>query len=427
MFPGELGVPSALNLPEHTEIFLGRQPILDASQNVVAYELLFRSGWNLSANVTNDVLATATVITNTVSHFGIDNVLEKQLGFINVSYELLMSDVLELLPKDRIVLEILETVKIDPKAVERCRALKAKGFRLALDDFEYDDSYDALFEVVDIIKFDMLLSSPEQIEASLERIRRWPQIQLLAEKVEDLEQFHWCHAWGFSLFQGYFFARPAILSGKKANPRQLVLLRVMNQIMNDVEIREIENTFKESPNLVLGLLRLVNSVGMGLRLKIGSLQQALVVLGHKHLQRWVQLLLYVQDGAIATNPLMQMAATRARTMELLCLSGAKMRSGKPADADAAFMTGILSLVDVLLGMKMEDILSQLSLAEDVRDAILLRQGYLGRLLALMESVEIGDFSSVAEGLEGLHLTAADLSNAELEAMQWVGQLGEMVD
>ncbi|GBG13705.1 diguanylate phosphodiesterase [Novimethylophilus kurashikiensis] len=411
-----------MNLPEHTEIFLGRQPILDASQNVVAYELLFRSGWNLSANVTNDVLATATVITNTVSHFGIDNVLDKQLGFINVSYELLMSDVLELLPKERIVLEILETVKIDPKAVERCRELKAKGFRLALDDFEYDDSYDELFEVVDIIKFDMLLSSPEQVEASLERIRRWPQIQLLAEKVEDLEQFHRCHAWGFSLFQGYFFARPAILSGKKANPRQLVLLRVMNQIMNDVEIREIENTFKESPNLVLGLLRLVNSVGMGLRLKISSLQQALVVLGHKHLQRWVQLLLYVQDGTIATNPLMQMAATRARTMELLCQSRSKQ-----VDADAAFMTGILSLVDVLLGMNMEDILNQLSLSEDVRDAILLRQGYLGRLLALMESVEIGDFSSVAEGLESLHLTAADLSHAELEAMQWVGQLGEMVD
>jgi EAL and modified HD-GYP domain-containing signal transduction protein len=416
-----------LNLPEHTEIFLGRQPILDASQNVVAYELLFRSGWNLTANVINDVLATATVITNTVSHFGIDNVLDKQTGFINVSYELLMSDVLELLPKDRIVLEILETVKIDQKAVDRCRELKAKGFRLALDDFEYDDSYDALFEVIDIIKFDLLVSTPEQIESSLERLRRWPEIKLLAEKVEDIEQFHRCHALGFSLFQGYFFARPAILSGKKANPRQLVLLRVMNQIMNDVEIREIENTFKESPNLVLGLLRLVNSVGMGMRLKIGTLQQALVVLGHKHLQRWVQLLLYVQDGAIATNPLMQMAATRARTMELLCQLRIERQGGKGSDADAAFMTGILSLVDVLLGMKMEDILSQLSLADEVRDAILLRQGYLGQLLALMEKVEIGDFSAVAESLESLELTAVDFTQAELEAMQWVNQLGEMID
>lgn len=416
-----------MNLPEQTEIFLGRQPILDLSQNIVAYELLFRSGWNLTANVTNDVLATATVITNTVSHFGIDNVLDKQAGFINVSYDLLMSDVLELLPKERIVLEILETVKIDERAIDRCRDLKANGFRLALDDFEYDDSYDPLFEVIDIIKFDMLLSSPEEIEDSLQRISRWPNIQLLAEKVEDIEQFERCRDWGFTLFQGYFFARPAILSGKKANPRQLILLRVMNQIMNDVEIKEIENTFKESPNLALGLLRLVNSVGMGLRLKIGTLQQALVVLGHRHLQRWVQLLLYVQDGSAATNPLMQMAATRARIMELLSQMHPDKSHATETATDSAFMTGILSLVDVLLGMKMEDILNQLSLADEVKNAILAREGFLGHLLLLMEKVESEDFAAVSALLERLGLTPADLSQAELDAMQWVSKLGEETD
>jgi len=413
-----------LNLPEQTEIFLGRQPILDLSQNIVAYELLFRSGWNLNANVTNDVLATATVITNTVSHFGIDNVLDKHTGFINVSYDLLMSDVLELLPRERIVLEILETVKIDERAIQRCRELKAKGFRLALDDFEYDESYDGLFEVLDIIKFDMLLSGPEQVEQALLRIRRWPNLQLLAEKVEDIDQFQRCREWGFTLFQGYFFARPAILSGKKANPRQLILLRVMNQIMNDVEIKEIENTFKESPNLTLGLLRLVNSVGMGLRLKIGTLQQALVVLGHRHLQRWVQLLLYVQDGDATTNPLMQMAATRARTMELLSEMHSDKSHSTESATEAAFMTGILSLVDVLLGMQMEDILDQLNLVDEVRYAILKRSGFLGQLLALMENVETEDFSAVSELLERLGLTPADLSKAELEAMQWVSKLGE---
>jgi len=413
-----------LNLPEQTEIFLGRQPILDLGQNIVAYELLFRSGWNLNANVTNDVLATATVITNTVSHFGIDNVLDKQIGFINVSYDLLMSDVLELLPRERIVLEILETVKIDERAIQRCRELKTKGFRLALDDFEYDESYDPLFEVLDIIKFDMLISSPEQIENALQRISRWPGLQLLAEKVEDLEQFNRCRDWGFTLFQGYFFARPAILSGKKANPRQLILLRVMNQIMNDVEIKEIENTFKESPNLTLGLLRLVNSVGMGVRLKISTLQQALVVLGHRQLQRWVQLLLYVQDGDASINPLMQMAATRARTMELLSQMHSDKTHGTASATDAAFMTGILSLVDVLLGMNMEDILDQLNLADEVRNAILRRSGFLGQLLSLMEKVESEEFAEVAELLEILGLTLSDLNTAELEAMQWVSKLGE---
>lgn len=416
-----------MNLPEQTEIFLGRQPILDVSQNIVAYELLFRSGWNLTANVTNDVLATSTVITNTVSHFGIDNVLDKQTGFINVSYDLLMSDVLELLPRGRIVLELLESVKIDERAIHRCRELKASGFRLALDDFEYDAAYDPLLEVIDIVKFDMLISSPQQVEDALQRIRRWPNIQLLAEKVEDIEQFERSRNWGFTLFQGYFFARPAILSSKKANPRQLILLRVMNQIMNDVEIREIENTFKENPNLALGLLRLVNSVGMGLRLKIGTLQQALVVLGHRHLQRWVQLLLYVQDGAAATNPLMQMAATRARIMELLSQVHPDKRHATEAATDSAFMTGILSLVDVLLGMKMEDILNQLSLTDEVKNAILAREGFLGQLLLLMEKVEAGEYAAVSALLEHLGLTPADLGQAELEAMQWVSQLNDEAD
>lgn len=416
-----------MNLPEQTEIFLGRQPILDAGQNIVAYELLFRSGWKLTANVTNDVLATATVITNTVNHFGLDNVLDKRAGFINVSYDLLMSDVLELLPRDRIVLEILETVNIDARALRRCRELKDKGFRLALDDFEYDAEYDPLFEIIDIIKFDLIVSDSLQIEQSLKRLWRWPHIELLAEKVEEIGQFDRCRDLGFGLFQGYFFARPAILSGKKTNPNQLTLIRVMNQLISDADIKEIEATFKESPHLTFGLLRLVNSVGMSMRYKIGSLQQALVVLGRRQLRRWVQLLLYVQDGSATTNPVMQMAATRAKTMELLSQMHADPSHASEDAMDSAFMTGILSLVDAVLNMKMEDILVQLNLIDEVRNAVLKREGFLGQLLALMENVEKGDFAAVSALLTQLGFTATDLSQAELEALQWVTAFSEEYD
>lgn len=410
------------------EFFLGRQPILNERQNIVAYELLFRSGQVATAGVIDDMLATATVIINTISQMGIDKVLDKQSGFINVSYELLMSDMLELLPCDRIVLEILETVEIDDRAIERCRELKTKGFRLALDDFEYTPAYDALFELVDIIKFDVILSDAQTIEKTLNLLKRWPKLQMLAEKVEDQAQFQYCRELGFTLFQGYFFAKPAILSGKKTNPNQVTLMRVLSQLMGDAEIPEIERNFKESPNLTLGLLRLVNSVGMGMRNKIGSLHQALVVLGRRQLQRWVQLLLYAQDGGpVTTSPLMQLAATRAKTMELLSQRHPD-RSHHTEDArDRAFMTGILSLVDAVLGMKMEEILGQLGLIDEVKNAVLLREGLLGQLLALVEKVEAGDFEAVSGLLKQVGLTPDDLNQAELEAMQWASSLGEEAD
>ena len=410
-----------------TEIYLGRQPILNSTQSVIAYELLFRSGQAATAGVTNDLQATATVIVNTISNIGIENVLDQHSGFINVSYDLLMSDMLELLPRERMVLELLETVAIDDQVIARCRDLKNKGFRLALDDFEYAPVYDPLFEIVDIIKFDVMLSDTPTIEKTLHHLKRWPRLQLLAEKVEDQAQFDCYRNLGFSLFQGYFFAKPVIISGKKANPDQLKLMRVISQLAADIEIAQIEQTFKESPNLTVGLLRLVNSVGMGMRNKVGSVKQALVVLGRSQLQRWLQLLLYAQDNAQSASPLMQLAATRAKTMELLMQRHPGKAQQGPDALVQAFMTGILSLVDAAMGVRMEDIIDQLGLIDEVKDAVLQRKGFLGQMLALVESVEAGDFNETARLLQALDLKLADINQATLAAIQWVADLDKEAD
>ncbi len=411
----------------HTEIYLGRQPILNAAQSVIAYELLFRSGQAATAGVTNDLQATATVIVNTISNLGIENVLDQRSGFINVSYDLLMSDMLELLPRERIVLELLETVAIDEQVIARCRDLKVKGFRLALDDFEYAPVYDPLFEIVDIIKFDVMLSDTPTIEKTLHHLKRWPRLQLLAEKVEDQAQFECYKNLGFTMFQGYFFAKPVVISGKKANPDQLKLMRIISQLAADIEIAKIEQTFKESPNLTIGLLRLVNSVGMGMRNKVGSVKQALVVLGRSQLQRWLQLLLYAQDNAQSSSPLMQLAATRAKTMELLMQRHPDIAAQGSDALDQAFMTGMLSLVDAAMGVRMEDLIDQLGLIDEVKVAVLLRQGLLGQMLSLVESVEAGDFNETARLLETLHLKLADINQATLAAIQWVADLDKEAD
>jgi EAL and modified HD-GYP domain-containing signal transduction protein len=414
-------------MSQQAEIFLGRQPILDIGQRTVAYELLFRSGQTLVSGVTDDLLATSTVIINTISHIGIDSVLDIHSGFINVSRSLLMSDTVELLPRERMVLELLETVEIDDEVVERCRQLKAKGFRLALDDFEYSPVYDALFPIVEIIKFDVMLSSRDDIHQTLERLRAWPHLKMLAEKVETVEEFEHFKALGFHYYQGYFFAKPSVLSAKKSNPNQVTLVRALSLIMGDAELNEIERVFKESPDLMLGLLRLVNSVGMGLARKIGSLHQALVVLGRRQLQRWVQLLLYARDGGSVSSPLMQLAAIRAKIMELLSQSHADQSHATEDAKDHAFMTGILSLVDVVLGGKMEDVLNQLGLIDEVRNAILKREGFLGRLLLLTEKLETEDFEAVALLAKELGINPIHLREAQFAAMQWAANLDKESD
>lgn len=409
---------------QHSEVYLGRQPILDHAQNVVAYELLFRSGQNTTSGVTDDLLASSNVIINTISEFGINSILGGRSGFLNVSYALLMSDALELLPREQMVLEILETVAVDDRLIERCRELKSKGFKLALDDFVYNPVYDPLFEIVDVVKFDLLAMSMGELERTMKTLKRWPHIRFLAEKVEDHEQFNRCKELGFSLFQGYFFAHPTVLSGKKANPNQITLMKVLDQLARDAEIPEIERNFKESPTLSLGLLRLVNSVAMGLPNKVGSLRQALVVLGRRQLQRWVQLLLYAQGSSEISSPLMTMAAVRAKFMENLCL--AMPGHNKPNDElrERAFMTGILSLVDTVLGIKMEDVIKQFSLVDEVKEAVLRREGLLGDMLAVIEKVENGDFSAVGDILSRIGLTVNDLNKAQFEAIQWAASLGE---
>jgi EAL and modified HD-GYP domain-containing signal transduction protein len=352
-------------------------------------------------------------------------VLDRQDGFINVSVELLMSDVLELLPQDRVVLELLETIEITDQVIERCRELKARGFRLALDDFEYSPVYDPLFAIVDIVKFDVMNSDIARIQQTVMTLQRWPHLQLLAEKVEDASDFARYRALGFNMFQGYFFARPAILAGKKTNPDQLTLMRICAQLAGEAEIVEIERTFKESASLTLGLLRLVNSVGMGLSRKIGTLQQALVVLGRRQLQRWVQLLLYAQDGGAQTdNPVMQAAALRARLME-------RLAGGLPAGAprndalrDQAFIVGMLSLVDAVIGMSLQDILAQLVVADEIRDAVLHREGILGQLLTLVVALERDDTACTTAMLGKLGIAPSVLNEASLDAMQWVSRLTE---
>ena len=409
-------------------ILLGRQPILGREQQLLAYELLFRGGAIATANraeVLDGAQATATVIANTFAEFSATQALGPYRGFINVDHALLFSDLLEVLPPQLVVLEILETVPPTPEVVARCAALKAAGFALAMDDvIQADEAHRPLFALADVIKVDIACLDTAALRALVAQLKPLGK-KLLAEKVETAEALALCRELGFDLFQGYYFARPTLIVGKKLTPAQTVLLRLLGLIMEDADTSAIEQAFKLEPGLTLNLLRLTNSVSSGLSTRITSLRHAITLLGRRQLMRWLQLLIYTSPQRDAAgNPLFALAATRGRMMELLA---EKVRPGQRDFAEQAFMVGIMSLVPALLGVSMDDILGQLPVTPRVREALLDRQGPFGALLELATAGESADDTPPGDALLAARRAHPELNERIVglcleQALAWANNL-----
>jgi len=407
-------------IPMHRarDFFLARQPILNRDQNLFAYELLFRSAEAGPANVTNDLAATASVIAH-ASELGLENVIGSSLAFINIDAAVLMSDVIHFLPRHKLVFEILETVEVTDEVIARVRELVYAGYSFALDDVVADsDSLQKLLPLVDIVKIDINEMNSQRLE-HLSRQFKLAGKTLLAEKVERVEQFQHCLDLGFDYFQGYYFARPIVLSGKKLSPSQVAIMRLMTQLLSEADLADIERSIKQDASLGLTLLRLVNAPSAGIPQRIDSLSQALQILGRQQVQRWLQILLYAESGKSrgATSPLLVLATTRGKLLELMA---EEIRPGDRNMANIAFTVGILSLTDALFDMPMEDILKQLSVVDEVRNALLFRSGIYGDMLKLVECIEQINTSGpmVAPLLERLQLSIDQLYALQLAAFEW---------
>ena len=402
-------------------IYVGRQPILDRSSALYAYELLFRSGHVGQADFHCNVSATARVITSVFNELGLERSLGNALGFINVSEEMLMSEAIELLPADKIVIELLETVPPTPEVIARSRELVRKGFRLALDDvLELDERFLPLIRIASFIKIDLMGVPADALADLVERFRPF-EARLLAEKVDSAEQAAYCHQLGFSFFQGYYFARPSVLSTRSLTASETTLLRLLGMVMSDADTSEMEPLIKQEPALLVNLMRITNSVGSGSNRQISTVREAITLLGRRQLQRWLQLLLFCsQDGGDGNKPLLNMVATRARTMELL----AERCSSSDCDPDGAFLTGILSLLPSLLGVEMDEVLRTLAVDDHIRGALIESSGSMGTLLTLLRNWEEDALSDYAQALGALPpLTVEDFNVAVSEAMTWAADLG----
>ncbi|SEG00955.1 EAL and HDOD domain-containing protein [Nitrosomonas ureae] len=404
-------------------ICLGRQPILDRNHNLVAFELLFRQEeTEETAHVTSDLSASANVIVNAYGKFGIHNVLGHQRGFINADPDLILSDIISLLPSKHIVLEVKESASITLEFLQRCKELKQKGYQFALDNIvAINSQVELLLPLVSVVKIDVLALTRNQLTQLVNQLNHWP-VLLLALKVENQEQEAHCRQLGFQMFQGYYFAKPEVMSIKRADPGKIPLLKLLALVMQDndqnSDIDEIEKEFKHQPGLSYNLLRMVNSGSDGLPLKINSIKQAVQLMGRKQLQKWIQLLLYTssQSADSLSDEITQTAVTRGKLMELIA------RAERPHDKnhhERAYMVGILSLLDQLLGIEMQQIVNKLGISDDMNQALLNRQGRLGQALKLIEAKEKGETASIPSLLSELDfLSLNELSDIETQVRGW---------
>src|SRR5471032_1233339 len=384
------------------EFYLGRQPILDRNQALFGYELLFRNAPVGPANVGNDLTATAAVIAH-ASQLGMEKVIGDALGFVNVDADVIMSDIFSFLPREKVVLEIIETMQPTPPVLTRIAELVGHGFSFALDDVTDDTGHvAALLPLVEYVKMDMRnmpLSSLMKLAPRFKRDHK----KLVAEKVETREEFKNCLDLGFDYFQGYYFAKPVIMSGKKLSPSQLAVMQLMTLVTSDVDNLEIERAIKRDVSLALNLLRLVNTPAVGAR----------------QLQRWLQIMLYAEPSkrGHSMTPLLMLATTRGRLLELLAH---KLRPSQRNVADVAFTVGIMSLMDTLFGIPMADILTQIPVNEDVSEALMYRAGFFGDLLKLAECVErIEDMDEyIVPTLRDLAMSTDELVELEMAAFEW---------
>lgn len=401
------------------DFFLARQPILGRDQHLVAFELLFRAaGEHEDARLTSGAAATAAVISH-ASQLGMEHVVGDTLAFVNADEDVLMSDFVRFLPPHKVILEILETVKPTQRLIARVAELKSLGFKFALDDVvEHSDDVDLLASLVDVIKVDLQGIAREalpRVAASLKSAGK----KLLAEKVETFDEFRLCLELGFDYFQGYYFARPAILSGKKITPSELAMLKLIELIDGNADSATLEAAVKRDALVTLNLLRLVNSRAAGPGRRIESVTQALNQLGRGQLRRWLQILLYsTPDSPVELDsPLLQLATTRGKLLELLTQ---KVRPGDAASAERAFTVGILSLADAMFSVPMDEILEKVEVPEEVAGALLRREGDLGLMLTIAEQVE-GEHcgKQLCDALRRLGVTVKEMREIELAAFDWV--------
>lgn len=392
--------------------FIARQPIFNVKRVVYGYELLFRSSLANFFDGSNPDGAAASTADN-MFLFGIERLAQGHRAFLNCTRDFLIRDYPTLLPKERVVIEVLETVKVDDEVIDSCRRLKRAGYLLALDDFKETPEVRPLIELADFIKVDILATSREE-QVRLARKHAKGAIRLVAEKVETYEDFQRTAGWGYSYFQGYFFSRPEILTRHDIPAYKLNYLRVLQAAnQSPVNMEDISNRIKEEASLSYRLLRYLNSPAFFLAAEVHSIPHALSLLGERGVRKWVSLVAVACMGEDKPQELVLLPLMRARFCELLAPS-----AGLAGSSNDLFLLGLLSAIDAILDMKMEDVLKEVALRDEIRGALLGEKNAFRRVFDIALHYEMGSWDDLerAAALQGIRVDT--IPPMFMQAVDW---------
>lgn len=371
------------------DVFVARQPIFDRGNQVVAYELLYRSNENnFFDNSVSSNVATSLLLMNTYYSFGVDNLVGDKLAYINFNKALVENDIPLLLDEKNVVIELLENVRPDDNLLNKVKYLKERGYKIALDDFTYYYPFDELISLCDILKVDFLNNSLEHILEITLKYKKQGKI-LLAEKLESYELYLWARKIGFDYFQGYFFSKP-ILFKKQTLPdsayQYFRLIEAMN--VEEPDYKEISLIIEIDVTLTYRLLKLINSRFSFVN-DISSVQHALAILGINAFRKWLSLAVLQNIATHKTSELVKIAMIRSQFMEKVAASSTLKKH-----TEEVSLSGLLSVLDALLEIPMSELLENLPVSNMVKETLLGKDTEYNTVFNILRIYEKGNFNNL---------------------------------
>lgn len=368
--------------------FIARQPIFSPKGGCWGYELLFRSSTNRNrAQFTDGSQASAQVIADGLA-LTLPDIQQPCKALVNMPEEMLRNRLSIALPKEKCVIEVLETVPPLPEIMSELRYLKALGYHIALDDFTGQDELTPFLALSDIVKVDFIgIKTGEQHEKIVRTLRKLETIpQILAEKVETREEFAFAKRCGYDLFQGFFFQKPELVSGRKVDLHSESKLQLLNTLASsEVTNRSLEKLIVRDTALSYRFMRFVNSSMWPHSAPVQTVSAAIRYIGLNPLRKWLMTTILADNNP---NPMKQelalLGATRGYFFQWIA---SRMY---PQGVDSAFMLGLFSTLEALYDLPFEALLSHISLPDDVTEALCMSSGRLGTCIPIAISLENGD-------------------------------------
>lgn len=379
-------------------VYLARQPIIDADSKLRAYEILYRDSSRRS-NIDGDRQASASVITSVLNRFGTKSILGDKRAFVKIDEKFLLNDLIFSVPSQFFVFALLESVEMSERVIERLHQLYEKNYVLVINDIELNDEkmdkYREVFPYLSFIKIDFSKNLSYGLEYMVLELKSH-NVRAIATKIETPKDYNQARKIGCEWFQGYFFAEPKILENVKYEPTRMNVLNLYNLLIDDTNLDDITKEFENNPEITVQLLQFVNSGAFHFQNKISSIHHVLTLVGRKPLAQWLMLMIYSKSVANSKEhtPLMIMIKNRTELMEsILKAINPEARSNLIGEA---YLVGVLSLIDVVFGKRMEEILENIHISETVKKAILQESDTLGEIYKLVKSIEAFDTEAQVE-------------------------------